>query len=83
MAINCTELNAQYDELTAAIRARVLGKEVVRTKYGEKEVEYTKASLKDMRALRDELAAQLQSACGIDVTCAGPRIINPVFRRTY
>lgn len=83
MAIDCTQLQTDYDELCAAIRVRMRGKAVVRSKYGEKEVEYGQVSLSQMITERDRMANQLKTACNIDVSGAGPRITAPVFARTY
>ena len=83
MAIDCAQLQTEYDEICVAIRLRMQGKTRTMVKDGEKEVAYAAVKLETMIAERDRMADLLRTACSIDVSGAGPRLYSPPIGRTY
>lgn len=80
---DCTALQAQYDEIDAAVRALITGKRRSMVKEGENEVQYANVSLAAMQTERQRLADQLRTQCSINVGGSGSRVLTPDIGRTW
>lgn len=64
MAITCAEWQTRFDEADAALHKLMTGGNVVSIRYGEKEVQYAKGNIAELRKYVQYLADRLAACNG-------------------
>lgn len=80
MAVDCTALQAQYDQLQAAYLGLLTGKRVVSVTYGDQKTDYAQSrdAITALKAERDAVANLLATQCGVSMQGASSaRIATP------